>query len=335
MKKVIVVLGCIIDTLHFEDIWREFSRTTYVDVHGDEWSMQFLFHAKYIVKAKASSQWVADRLISVSYKPEYGSFEVALAFHRLVCEANNIPDVQHVVFVTESCLPIGSLERWVKLLLEDSNSWVFVTYPGIYSRLHRIEGLGLDKREMIKSHTCNQLNKRHIQMLSGLSQEGSFFAQLSRVSITADELWVGSALKLFRELDVDENVDHGPSKRIIPSSINALGGSRALRRLEKRKCVNSGNTQTNSEEGYPMRWIGCNYRGSQIQSETVSCRRVCAFFQKPCKKTVPGLKTIERSDILVVEREGSLTARKYDKCITLEQWRTAHKATDTECKSID
>lgn len=332
MQKVIVVLGCIIDRLPFECIWREFAQRVFVDEDGNEWSVDFRFHAKHIEKAKASSVWLAEHLLGVSYKPEWGSFEVIQAYHALVCDAVEIANVEHCIFVSESCLPVGTLSRWVKLLREDPKTWLFVRFPGRCKTLKRIAGLGIDNY-IVKSDMCCQINKKHMHMLAEMTTDDEIFRMIRRGKNCVDELYVGSALKWLGELAVVQDSESYESKK----DETLLLGSRAERMARKRKRKENGESMQDESniqmKQYGSRHEGCNRLGSKIESGSVSCRTACAMFLKMFGgHSVKSHSECRSEDVKEAISQGCLTMRKYCSDVTLSQWQQAHADTSEERK---
>ena len=100
-RQTLAVLFIIIDKLPFEEIWR-----SWADAGAGEagWTARFWVHAKY--PAQVKSEWVRQRLLPVSFVPEWGSVELVRAATALMDAALEDSTVQRLVLASESCVPV-------------------------------------------------------------------------------------------------------------------------------------------------------------------------------------------------------------------------------------
>lgn len=100
----------IIDKLPFESIWRIWLEQC-SSIHQER--VHIWIHAKF--PDRVTSPWVRQHLVkSFQLKPEWGSLELTDVMVRMLKEATEEPSSQmvtHLMYLSESCVPIVSLER--------------------------------------------------------------------------------------------------------------------------------------------------------------------------------------------------------------------------------
>ena len=121
-KRTIAILLVIVDTLHNEEIWKEWINNTNNNNNESPYQGKLYIHAKY--PARISSKWVQDRTLSHSFLPEWNSPEVIRAMLLLMNEALKDDTCERFVFGTESCIPIYNLHETCEILFQNDKSWL-------------------------------------------------------------------------------------------------------------------------------------------------------------------------------------------------------------------
>lgn len=96
---------CIVDSLTHVDVWEDWSRDN-KDSHA---SANLYVHAK--LPEKVTHPWVRSKLITISHRPSWNDVRIVKAMLSLIEEALKDPRTTHVVFGTESCIPICPLDQ--------------------------------------------------------------------------------------------------------------------------------------------------------------------------------------------------------------------------------
>jgi hypothetical protein len=103
---------CIVESLPHADIWKEWME----DTIDPRISASMFIHAKH--PERVTHSWTRSKLISISHRPNWNDVRIVKAMLSLIDEALTEQKMTHIIFGTESCLPICPLHQ------------VFVT-PGI------------------------------------------------------------------------------------------------------------------------------------------------------------------------------------------------------------
>jgi hypothetical protein len=132
----VAVCACIVDSLPHEHIWRRWlypDRTPpnnpnngtccpspWNNLDADttktiSYSADIHIHAKF--PRLIQSQWVKQKLISRSFQPDWNDIRIVQAMLALAEEALHNPSTTHILFCTESCIPISSLQDTIRMLL--------------------------------------------------------------------------------------------------------------------------------------------------------------------------------------------------------------------------
>jgi hypothetical protein len=121
----VAVCACIVDSLPHEHIWRRWIhpvRTPPDNPKSDNdkaatisYSADMYIHAKF--PRRIQSPWVKQKLISRSFQPDWNDVRIVQAMLALAEEALRDPNTTHILFCTESCIPISSLQDAIRMLL--------------------------------------------------------------------------------------------------------------------------------------------------------------------------------------------------------------------------
>lgn len=115
-KPTIAVCVLIIDTLHHEAVWREWSS------QQSDFAVRFFIHAKFPDRVR--SPWVRAATSDRSFAPEWNSPEVVRAMLMLLDWALQDDSCERFVFATESCVPVWSLQETGRRLMAEDVSWL-------------------------------------------------------------------------------------------------------------------------------------------------------------------------------------------------------------------
>lgn len=135
---MIAICLVIVDDLLHEDIWRE-----WLGSGGTDYAARLFIHAKYPDRIR--SAWVREHTLSISHHPEWNSPEVVRAMLSVLdmalsyCDADQ--QCQRMVFATESCIPLYSLQQTGERLFASEKSWLDAYHsemPGLdkYQKAH-------------------------------------------------------------------------------------------------------------------------------------------------------------------------------------------------------
>ena len=118
--RVIAVCLCVVDKLPHEAIWRRWLEDA--EHGGDDeagrWRGELRIHAKHPEALRAQSPWVAERTLARSFCPEWNDVRIVramLALASAALEADRDARISHVVFGTESCVPVVSLRARARI----------------------------------------------------------------------------------------------------------------------------------------------------------------------------------------------------------------------------
>jgi hypothetical protein len=129
-KIHVAICAVIVSTLPHEDIWRSWlqkhqSPNTSASIH---------IHAK-TPSAIRNDSWLKSKLIPISHDPNWNDIKVVQAMLSLIEFALKTKETTHIMFVTESCIPIAPLDSLASLLRRygtgEDNCCSFMDY---YSR---------------------------------------------------------------------------------------------------------------------------------------------------------------------------------------------------------
>ena len=107
------LLFLVIDRLHHEDVWKQWmdSRVTRAWVHAKD--------------QKKVSPWIRRRLVPTPWSPEWGSIDLVHAMVALLRAALGAPSVTHVLFLSETCVPLYAARDTARRLAA-GQSWMDV-----------------------------------------------------------------------------------------------------------------------------------------------------------------------------------------------------------------
>lgn len=107
---------CIVEDLPHEHIWRHWVQES---AAKGSISADLYVHAKN--PSRIRSPWTRSKLLSVSHRPEWNDIRIVQAMLSLLKETMKDKRVTHIVFGTESCLPIVNLSD---IQLDPSKSYL-------------------------------------------------------------------------------------------------------------------------------------------------------------------------------------------------------------------
>ena len=121
----LAICVCIIDSLVHEPIWKEFVGGDCNSSQGGQThpltlstSAEIYIHAKYPERIRSS--WVKEKTIATTYRPEWNDIQIVRAMLALASEALKDERTTHLIFVTESCIPIATLYHVARVVLFNS-----------------------------------------------------------------------------------------------------------------------------------------------------------------------------------------------------------------------
>ena len=100
-QTTVAVCLVIVDKLHHEAIWKAWEESLYDN--PSNFKARIIIHAKH--PESIDSAWVKQRLVPLTYRPEWNSPEVIRAMLATMNEGLRDPHVGRFVFGTESCIP--------------------------------------------------------------------------------------------------------------------------------------------------------------------------------------------------------------------------------------
>jgi len=109
-KIHVAICAVIVSTLPHEDIWR-----SWLKHDSPNSSASIYIHAK-TPSAIQNDSWLKSKLIPVSHDPNWNDIKIVQAMLSLIQFALKEKDITHIMFVTESCIPIAPLESLASLL---------------------------------------------------------------------------------------------------------------------------------------------------------------------------------------------------------------------------
>jgi hypothetical protein len=102
-----------------EDIWRKWSSHEFNDSSNTRISASIHVHAKTPSAIPANS-WLKSRLIPISHNPNWNDYRIILAMLSLAEHAiKDEPKTTHIMMVTESCIPIATMEEIATIILKE------------------------------------------------------------------------------------------------------------------------------------------------------------------------------------------------------------------------
>lgn len=105
----VAICAVIVSTLPHEDIWKSYLEQRNEEISSDrQYSASMYVHAK-TPSAIPNNSWLKSKLIPISHNPSWNDIKVVQAMLSLIEFALKDQRTTHVMFVTESCIPITSL----------------------------------------------------------------------------------------------------------------------------------------------------------------------------------------------------------------------------------
>lgn len=117
----VAICAVIVSTLPHEEIWK-----SYLDQQNEKRSSDRQYSASMHVHAKTPSaipnnSWLKSKLIPISHNPSWNDVKVVQAMLSLIKYALQDKRTTHIMFVTESCIPITSLYEFCNYLDHDKS----------------------------------------------------------------------------------------------------------------------------------------------------------------------------------------------------------------------
>lgn len=120
-QKTVGICIVIVDSLPHEAIWAEWANEVNEGSSG-EYKAKIAIHAKHPDRIK--SEWVRERLVPLTYQPDWNSPEVIRAMLTVMNECLRDPCCGRFVFATESCVPLYRLNYIGEVLFKEDASWL-------------------------------------------------------------------------------------------------------------------------------------------------------------------------------------------------------------------
>lgn len=136
--NTIAICLVIVDTLFHEEVWRHWIEQG--EIADCKYKAQLFIHAKH--PERITSPWVQERLIDVTFRPDWNSVEVVQSLLSVLDAAlqysseskpsrtDAISASKHIgacgrfILATESCLPLYDLETTGEMLYKEDCSWL-------------------------------------------------------------------------------------------------------------------------------------------------------------------------------------------------------------------
>lgn len=200
---VLGLLFIIIDKLPFESIWRLWLKEC-SECH--QLRVRVWIHAKF--PKNVTSPWVQERLVkSFQLKPDWGSLELTDVMIRMLKEAveeegGGMPPT-HFVFVSESCVPIASLDKTMREISSAQNvSWINynTTSTNGYAQQGQFDVLKgvIPAQCVVKADQWIMLSRQHAQTVLALPEKlGSPVLPLFKKVRASDEMYFPCCLAVL------------------------------------------------------------------------------------------------------------------------------------------
>lgn len=101
----IALCACIVNDLPHEQVWKKWITT----FSNQGISASMYVHAK--TPSEVKSAWTKSHMIPKSFRPNWNDIRIVQAMLELSRHALNNENVTHVMFITESCIPICTLDE--------------------------------------------------------------------------------------------------------------------------------------------------------------------------------------------------------------------------------
>ena len=126
----VAICATIVSTLPHEEIWKSWSsyhpknKSTTASIH---------VHAK-TKNAIRNNTWLRSKLIPISHNPNWNDYRIILAMLSLAQYAiKQEPKTTHFMMVTESCIPVGTLDELTNIIHEKGEHCSFLDAYDIHS----------------------------------------------------------------------------------------------------------------------------------------------------------------------------------------------------------
>lgn len=211
----VAVCACILSKLPHEMIWRCWMGETDdgLKTPGQNIKASMLIHAK-TPSAVANESWTKSHLIPVTYNPNWNDIRIVQAMLSLATYALK-SDATHVIFVTESCIPISTLEELGNEIRKQGMEKSFVNpYGENSSRCTRFDEHACFNIPDLPNSSIQKnlpgwclLSRKHIQAILDMPKNhlgGQELYPLFSKVWAPEEVFFPTALNLLGFLDPDE-----------------------------------------------------------------------------------------------------------------------------------
>lgn len=203
------ILFLIIDDFPLEVFWR-----LWLKVYSNQIkvNVKVLFHAKFPEKVR--SVWVKEHLLSVSFRPRWGSIEITKAMIKLLEEALKADkSCSHFCFASESCLPCCTLEELIQdlTLFPQSRLYWKVKANNGYSQQLQFDKLKkhIPQDCIVKSDQWMLLSRNHSQVLVDYVNSIDTPFKLFSTVHASDEMFIATCFALLGLFKVENTIVAG------------------------------------------------------------------------------------------------------------------------------
>jgi len=121
-KKVhIAICATIVHQFPHESIWKKWMHSSSSTNNTATATAEFYIHAKYPTSSHFSP-WVKSKILQHSYRPNWNDVNIVRAMLYQLEHALLEDSTTHIVFCTESCIPIASLDEVAQILIKDNEN---------------------------------------------------------------------------------------------------------------------------------------------------------------------------------------------------------------------
>lgn len=175
---------------------------------GHEDTTRICCHA--VSREETITPFLKSGLIPYWVSTEWGGLGLIIAQIELIRYALRDPDVQRLVFCSDSCVPIKTYEHTYSILFEQDKTWL-ATHQHILERMSKVTHIDVSSHR--KNHQWVMLNRKHAEMLVRFNYTADFTR-----CVVPDEHYVGSVLAHLGEEDnlLQRDQTHTDWHRITP-----------------------------------------------------------------------------------------------------------------------
>jgi len=209
----VALLFIIIDDLPLEHIWHDWLANS---GQQNGRNVEVFFHAKFPERVR--SKWVQDRLIRSNLRPSWGSIELSKAMYYLLEDALHLQSftADYFIFLSESCIPIYSIDDFFRRLQGQTKSWIDYTntatngyaYSNQFAPLKEV----VPETCVYKSDQWVMLNRQNAMQLMDFEKQTkvSIWNLMANVVKASDEMWIPTILCMM-----NNGLEHVVEKRKV------------------------------------------------------------------------------------------------------------------------